>query len=190
MRPRPHHPAPGQDESVELSWRATTRLRGGAGRTPVAQSEFVRAALAKLIAKYRVPLDRIPVVNDLQSASLLWTFCAATRANFSLRRVPPELALQFAAEHDANVWQCFCNSQPAGRQWPPCRSVWEVWASAEGTQPAAHWADWADAMAMILRTPSSGYWTQKRTREWHENGKGAWTLWRRTTLWRPRGTHW
>ena len=58
--------------------------------------------------KHHVLLDRIPAVNDLQSAWLLLTFCAATRANISLCSVPPQLALGFAMAHDANVWQCFC----------------------------------------------------------------------------------
>ena len=85
------------------------------------------------------------------------TFCAATRANFSLRIVPPQLALGFAMAHDADVWQCFCcllDSQPdqiaaSGTKSLPLRLGGLGIRSAVGAQSAAHWASWADALAMI-----------------------------------------
>ena len=127
--------------------------------TPVGQLEFVRAELAKLLVKHQVLLDRISAVNDLQSAWLWLTFCAATRANISLRSVPPQLALEFATAHDANVWQCFCGlfdfhpeqitASGVVVASLPLRLGGLGIRSAVGTQAAAHWASWADALAMI-----------------------------------------
>ena len=135
--------------SAQLFW-LTPRPECGEEMCPVQ---------AKLIAKHRVFLDRIPAVNDLQSAWLLLTFCAATRANFSLRSVSPELALEFAVQHDTNVWQCFCNSLGFNHDQfsdsvmamasLPLRLGGLGMRSAEGSQAAAHWASWADALAMI-----------------------------------------
>ena len=48
----------------------------------------------------------IPIVPDVQLAWLLLLHCASTRANFNLRVIRPELALQFARGHDARLWQC------------------------------------------------------------------------------------
>ena len=127
--------------------------------TPVGQPEYVTTKLDQLIEKHRVLLERIPAVNDLQSSWLFLTFCAATRANYTLRNVQPELALWFAVQHDANVWQCFCNLLGVNPDQIPANSVQTAslplrlgglgLRSAERTLPAAHWASWADSLAMI-----------------------------------------
>ena len=51
-------------------------------------------------------LQAIPTVPDVQSAWLLLLHCASPRANFYLRAVRPELALQFARGHDARENLC------------------------------------------------------------------------------------
>ena len=71
----------------------------------------------------------------------------------------PELALRFAVQHDANVWQCFCNLLGVNPDQIPANSVQTAslplrlgglgLRSAERTLPAAHWASWADSLAMI-----------------------------------------
>ena len=53
--------------------------------------------------------ERIPHVVDVQIAWLLLTFCAATRANYWLRTVPPELTTENAKVHDNRVLQCLCD---------------------------------------------------------------------------------
>ena len=53
--------------------------------------------------------ERIPHVVDVQIAWLLFTFCAATRANYWLRTVPPELTAEYARVHDNRVLQCLCD---------------------------------------------------------------------------------
>ena len=103
-------------------------------KTKVEDFRNRRAEFAKFFVKHQDLLDRIPTVNDLQSAWLLLIFGAATRANFSSRSVPPQLALEFAMTHDANVWECFCRLLDFNPEQitttamavPRCRSVGEV----------------------------------------------------------------
>ena len=52
-------------------------------------------------------MERIQAVPDLQVAWLLLVFCAASRANYYLRVVHPDLARPFAEQHNAKVWRCF-----------------------------------------------------------------------------------
>ena len=59
--------------------------------------DFVRAQLEMKQAEHQVLLDRIPALPDLQSAWAL--HCAASRANYFLRVVPPELGEVFANSH-------------------------------------------------------------------------------------------
>ena len=60
-------------------------------------------------AEHQVLLDRIPSLPDLQSAWSLLAHCAASRANYFLRVVPPELGEEFAIAHDTSLWACLCN---------------------------------------------------------------------------------
>ena len=94
--------------------------------------------------------------HSVGMASSLLSFCAAARANFFLRAVNPDFTDQFAASHDDGVWQCLCHIL---KILPTC-GAWEqsslpLWKgglglrSAHRTQPAAHWASWADALKMV-----------------------------------------
>ena len=58
---------------------------------PVGRAEYTLAKLEAKSRKHNVLLDRITSVRDLQSAWCLLLYCAAARANFWLRTVPPEL---------------------------------------------------------------------------------------------------
>ena len=123
---------------------------------PLGHPDFVLKFLEAKIAEHRVLLERIPLVPDTQSSWLLLSFCAAARANFYLRAVSPDLTNQFAAAHDDGVWECLCRTLKIS---PTC-GAWEqsslpLWEgglglrSAARTQPAAHWASWADALKMV-----------------------------------------
>ena len=109
------------------------------------------------ISEHRVLLERIPEVLDTKSAWLLLSFCAAARANFFLRGVNPNLAEQFAAAHDHGVWQCLCRISQISLSCGACnQSSLPLWGggrfglrSARRTQPAAHWASWANAPKMV-----------------------------------------
>ena len=73
--------------------------------TPLGLDEFVRVQLQLTVDSHRLLLDRIPAVQDLQSAWLL-LFCAVSRATYYLRVCRPSVTELFARQHDAQVWQC------------------------------------------------------------------------------------
>ena len=107
-------------------------------------------------SEHKVLLDRIPAIQDTQSAWLLLSFCAAARSNFFLRAVSPQFTQEFAQAHDEGVWQCLCRILSVhvgcGAQEQSSLPWWEGGIglrSACRTAPAAHWASWADALKMI-----------------------------------------
>ena len=73
---------------------------------PIGKQEYVQEFLAHKTRQQQVLFQRIPWVNDTQSAVLLFSMCGATRANFWLRAVRPEDTEDFAGRHDKNVWAC------------------------------------------------------------------------------------
>ena len=66
----------------------------------------MRTQLTARRTDHDVLLDRIPAIPDLQAAWLLLSYCASARANFVLRTVRPELAVEFCVSHDAAIWKC------------------------------------------------------------------------------------
>ena len=74
--------------------------------TPLGSDEFVRVQLQLTVDSHRLLLDRIPAVQDLESAWLLLLFCAVSRATYFLRVCRPSVTDLFARQHDAQVWQC------------------------------------------------------------------------------------
>ena len=125
----------------------------------IGHPDFVEEFLARITREHELLFERIPAMEDLQSAWLVLLFCAAPRANFWLRSVRPELVQQFAASHDANTWGCL--ARMIGVQDPSAHS--EVMASLQfslgcfGLTSAtrvcrvAHWASWTDSLAMIQK---------------------------------------
>ena len=71
--------------------------------------------------------------------------------------VSPELTLPFAVSHDRNVWQCLQTildvlGAPVQTQQLaslPLTLGGLGRASGEKTRHAAHWASWADCLAMV-----------------------------------------
>ena len=131
--------------------------------TPLGHPDFVRAHL-RSSTEARVLMQRIPSIPDLQGAWLLLLFCAGSRAHNLLRVVPPDLAFDFAAEHDLAFRECL--SEILGCEVPD--TSWEVanvlfsiggsglW-SAPRLSTAACWASWADCLHTVqLRHPQVG----------------------------------
>ena len=123
---------------------------------PFGHPEFVKKFLQNKNSEHKVLLDRIPAIQDTQSAWLLLSFCAAARSNFFLRAVSPQFTQEFAQAHDEGVWQCLCRilsvHVDCGAQEQSSLPWWEGGIglrSACRTAPAAHWASWADALKMI-----------------------------------------
>ena len=86
--------------------------------TPLGTDEYVASTLAARSETQQRLLTRIPDVPDLQAAWLLLHFCAAPRANYLLRNVPPALTAQFAADHDAAVATCLGSLVHCGDHMP------------------------------------------------------------------------
>ena len=72
---------------------------------PIGKTEYVQEFLEHKTRQQQVLFQRIPWVNNTQSAFLLLSMCGATR-DFWLRAVRPEDTKDFARRHDENVWAC------------------------------------------------------------------------------------
>ena len=122
--------------------------------SPLGHRAFVARHLERTSTKHQVLLDRIPLVQDVQSAWLLLLHCACARANYLLRVVRPSAAVNFAETHDRAVWQCLANilrtdlSECSGEG---CRhvAVYIGWAwSQEG-----HACQWSCSLGQLGRLP-------------------------------------
>ena len=56
--------------------------------------DFVRSHLQKTAGEHQTLLEMIPLLPDVQSAWMMLLHCASARANYHLRVIRPELALQ------------------------------------------------------------------------------------------------
>ena len=75
---------------------------------PLGTRELVAAHLQALLAKQTVLLSGLPVLADTPVAWLLLCFCAAPRAQYALRALPPVDTRDYVAGHDAAVLSCLC----------------------------------------------------------------------------------
>ena len=76
--------------------------------TPLGHPAFVAEHLRSVSREQQVLLDRITLVQDLQSAWLLLLHCASARVNYLMRAVSPDSTAEFAQSHDEAMWQCLC----------------------------------------------------------------------------------
>ena len=122
--------------------------------TPLGHPSFVEAQLTE----QRTFLERIPEVEDLQSAWSLLVHSASMRAN-CLLRVVEQSVVNYAGAHDDGMWRCFCRilridvvqeehfrsaaGMPLVLGGLRLRSA--VWLSR-----SAFWASWADCLPMVL----------------------------------------
>ena len=133
---------------------------------PLGTPESVAAFLQALLTKQRVLLDRLLLLADTQVAWLLLSFCAAPRAQYALRTLPPADTRAYAAGHDAAVFSCLdallhaddASGLPvlaAARAQLALRHGGLELRSAERHAVAAYWASWADALpALASRDPA------------------------------------
>ena len=128
--------------------------------TPLGHEDFIRGYLRSKYEIQQTLLHRTPTIPDLQSAWLLLLFCASTRATYVMRMIAPELADDYARDHDAAIWQCLCillATNPAGIDAP-----WMMAGSlslsngglglrsARRGAPASFWASWADCLPQTV----------------------------------------
>ena len=124
---------------------------------PLGRGEFVRVFLEKKNKEHETLFQRIPWLNDPQSAWLLLLMCASTRANLWLRSVHLDLTEAFAPQHDANVRTCLDTIFGS----PSAPGVAKVLASlsfslgglglssAHRNREGSHWASWDDCLCMV-----------------------------------------
>ena len=106
-----------------------------------------------------VLLNRITSAGDLQSAWCVLLYCAATRVNFWLRSVPPELSGEFAREHDAGVWRCLCqllHISPATVD-DSAEAAATLPLAAGGLGLQASWADMLKALSSRLPSVAANF---------------------------------
>ena len=124
---------------------------------PVGHPDFVLKELSVKAEEHPTLYEKITHIPDLQIGWLLLVFCAATRANYWLRSVAPELTEGFARRHDHEAVQCLCKMlqvepiQPsvvATASMPLTLGGLGV-GSAFRTRDSAHWGSWADCLEMI-----------------------------------------
>ena len=129
---------------------------------PLGTPEFIAAFLETLLAKHRTLLDRLLLLSDTQAAWLLLSFCAASRAQYALRALPPADTRAYAAGHDAAILSCLDSLLHADTAsgLPALAAACAQLAlrngglglrSAERHAVAAFWASWADALPALAR---------------------------------------
>ena len=128
---------------------------------PVGTAAFTRAHANARMQEERRLLDLLPRLPDLQTAWLLLRMCAVPRANHLLRTLPPPEAEEYARLHDQAVWACFLTllgEEPGSEADSDTRRLAASLPGRLGglgltnalrTSPAAYWAGWADALAML-----------------------------------------
>ena len=126
--------------------------------TPLGHADFVSRQLQTVLEEQHILLNRIPRVQDVQSAWLILLHCASARAKCYIRALHPAATSAFAAAHDARLWQCLCSIlQLDPVQVDVVRETATVplslgglgLRSAQRTRIPAFWASWADSLAMI-----------------------------------------
>ena len=138
--------------------------RGFVVGTPLGSPEYIAAHLEARLQEHQHLLDELPQLPDLQSAWLLLTFCAAPRAQHSLRTIPPSATTRYATAHDTAIAGALAalfgesNGLPAAAQelaFLPTRLGGLGLCSATRTKEAAYWAAWADLLPVIhARAPA------------------------------------
>ena len=124
---------------------------------PIGHPLYIVDQLDSKSAEHELLFQRIPAAEDLQAAWLLLLFCGATRANFWLRMIQPDLSLPFAQRHDDRVWGCFTTLIHVPTQLPHARTTALMPLSKGGlglgnavrARHAAHCASWADSLPMV-----------------------------------------
>ena len=132
--------------------------------TPLGSPEYIAAHLEARLQEHQHLLDELPQLPDLQSAWLLLTFCAAPRAQHSLRTIPPSATTRYATAHDTAIAGALAallgesTGLPAAAQelaFLPTQLGGLGLCSATRTKEAAYWAAWADLLPVIhARAPA------------------------------------
>ena len=127
--------------------------------TPIGSPQYIQRKMDERISKERELWMAIPTVPDLQCAWQLLVQSANPRANHTMRTMPPSHSAVYCRAHDVGIWHTareLLGDIPSDREAEaqqlstlPMRMGGLGLRSAERLAPAAFWASWADALAMI-----------------------------------------
>ena len=131
--------------------------------SPLGSREFVSSTLAAKRGQQGELLARLLALQELQSEWMLLLLFAAQRCNYLLRTVPPSLAEEFAASHDAAISRCLAVLLAGGedsldlpslsekRAQLPLRMGGLGLSSAREHRQAAYGASWADTVGALRK---------------------------------------
>ena len=114
--------------------------------TPVGHMDFVRNHLERTSADHQLLMDRISMLEDLQSSWLLLVHCAAARANYMMRAVELEAAQDSAPSHKSRSHITTTRRQ---RHRVNASHIGRPWVEECGSHKQAYWASWADCFSMV-----------------------------------------
>ena len=126
---------------------------------PAGRKEFVIHELELQATCHTELLKKTPSVKDLQCARPILLYCGVSTASFHVRAVSPEVSLQFAQRHEAQIWRCLTRllgvapeaiseSAWAAATLPLSSGGWRCRSSVRLRHPA-RWASSADSNKMI-----------------------------------------
>ena len=124
---------------------------------PIGREDYVKNQLAKKNEEHQVLINRILLVQDLQSAWLLLFHCAGSLATFRLRSVRPPLTTGFSDAHDRQMWECFSHLVGFASLSSKAQQYTSIPLSLGGTglscgrrsRESAHWSSWADSLPTV-----------------------------------------
>ena len=127
---------------------------------PLGSPAFIQSHLQQSLARHAGLLQTLPAIHDTQISWLLLSCCAAPRAQYALRSLPPEATRAFATAHDGAVLACLDTLLSAGvpsglpllataRAQLALRHGGLGLRSAARHAPAAYWSSWADVLPVI-----------------------------------------
>ena len=124
---------------------------------PIGHLSFITAHMAAKFKEQALLFERIPLIEDVQVGWLLLVFCAATRANYWLRTVPPEHTSEYAEQHDQSVLRCLSSILQMDGLPPQTHEAASMPLTMGGLgvggcsriRHAAHWGSWADCLEMV-----------------------------------------
>ena len=117
--------------------------------------QFVSKELEKVATNHQVLLDRIPHVQDLQSAWLLFLFCASPRPNCILQMLHPDATREFASQrpHCEEVFGADSAHHDPRANMDSCQNASSDGRlglrSAQRGRQVSYWANWADVLNMV-----------------------------------------
>ena len=127
---------------------------------PLGSPAFIESHLQQSLARHAGLLQTLPAIHDTRVSWLLLSCCAAPRAQYALRSLPPEATRAFATAHDVAVLACLdtllsCAAPSGLPLLATARAQLALRHGGLGLRSAArhalvaYWSSWADVLPVI-----------------------------------------